>query len=657
MRRTALLPLLALAAAFAPAAVPPEVTAALSEADASVARIVALKPEERTWRATFGAYDDLVDRLQTRTSMITFLQNVSPDAKVREDGRDADQALQNWLIALGKNEVLFEALSVTGLKQELTAEQARLRTFVLRDYRRSGMALDAPKRARVKAIEEEIAKLGIEFSKNVAEDKTEILVTEAELEGVPLDRLDKTTAPGGYKVRLGESSYSALSMNTEDPKLRERAYKAYKSRAGQPNVVILERVLKLRAEAARLLGYSTTAGYETETRMAKNPKTVAEFYKRLRPIVRRKAELDYAEFMGAKRQVQPGATEMYPWDQAFLKNRLAKTKYAVDGEKVAEYFPLEATLKGLFGVAEKLYSVTFAKVENARLWHKDAELYTVSRDGAKIGEFYLDLYPRDDKYNHAACWNLLNRKRLHDGTIQLPVAALVCNFTKPTEDKPSLLPHEEVETLFHEFGHALHNLLTTSEISRFSGTSVELDFVEAPSQMFENWVWDPAVLAGFAKHYETGEVLPKELLDGMLRAKTLGSGLETEHQIYYGLVDQAYHTAKGGRIDTTKKGISLLGQVELYRPVPGTMFQASFGHLMGYQAGYYSYLWSLVYASDMFTRFKELGLTSPEAGRYYLDKVLSVGGRKDADVMLRDYLGREPRLDAFLDQLGMTERR
>lgn len=655
MTRFAPFALLALAT-VASAEVPQSVKDALAEADAGVARIVATPVEKRSWETTFGAYDDVTDTLYTKVSTTTFLQHVHPDEKVRQDSRDAEEAVTNWLIALGKNEALFRTLSgPMGVKEELTAPQARLREFTLRDYRRSGMALSAEKRARLKAIEERIAKLGQEFSKNIAEDKTALLFTEAELKGVTLDRIDAKPVAGGYEVKLGSSSYTALMTEATDAETRKRAYVAYKSKAAKPNVPILEEVLRLRNEAARLLGYPSTAAYETEIRMAKSPKGVADFYKKLRPIVRKKAKADYAEFLALKKTLEPGSTEMFPWDQMFVKSKLMETKYAVDDAKVAEYFPAAQTVKGLLDVSSKLYGVEFVKQADASLWHPDAEKYTVLRNGQKIGEFFMDLFPRENKYNHAACWNLVNRRRLPDGTVQLPVAALVCNFTKPTADKPSLLTHDEVSTLFHEFGHGLHNLLTTSEIGRFSGTAVELDFVEAPSQMFENWVWDAGVLATFAKHYKTGEPLPKSLLDGMLAAKTVGSGLETEHQIYYGLVDQRFHTAKGGIVDTTPVAVKMLGEIELYRPVPGTAYQASFGHLMGYQAGYYSYLWSLVYAADMFERFRERGLLNPEAGRYYVDKVIGVGGQKDASVMLRDYLGREPRFDAFLTELGLRK--
>jgi thimet oligopeptidase len=322
---------------------------------------------------------------------------------------------------------------------------------------------------------------------------------------------------------------------------------------------------------------------------------------------------------------------------------------------------MESVVKGLFDITSSLYGIEYKDVTaNAKslglpVWHPDVKLYEVTdkATGEMLGRMYTDLYPREAKYNHAACWGLIPRKVWSDGKVQKPLAALVCNFTKPTAEKPSLLPHDEVETFFHEFGHGLHNMLTQASIGRFSGTGVERDFVEAPSQMMENWVWTPVTLKLFAKHYKSGEPLPEDLLKGMLAARTLGSGLETEHQIYYGLTDQAYHTAPQGVVDTTKVGVDLLGEIELYKGVPETWYQAAFGHLIGYHGAYYGYLWSLVFAQDMYQRFEELGVLSPEAGKYYRTKVLARGGTVDAMDMLKDYLGREPKMDAFLRHLGL----
>ena len=326
-----------------------------------------------------------------------------------------------------------------------------------------------------------------------------------------------------------------------------------------------------------------------------------------------------------------------------------------------EYLPLENVMNGLFEITQKLYGIEYrevteqAAVRGTPLWHEDVRLFEVwdSNTGKQLGEFYIDLHPRDNKYSHAAQWGLIQHKIWPDGTERLPVAALVCNFTKPTEDKPSLMTHDEAETFFHEFGHCLHTILSNTELAGFAGTSVERDFVEAPSQMFEEWVWTPETLKLFARHYETGEPMPDELIEGMIAAKNLQSGMKTEGQIFLGKIDQAYHTDQDGECDTTQVAYDIYDDTRMYNHTPGTWFQGSFGHLTGYQAGYYGYMWSLVYAQDMFQRFKELGMLSPEAGAYYREKILSRGGTKDSIDLVRDYLGREPSMDAFLESLGL----
>jgi thimet oligopeptidase len=496
------------------------------------------------------------------------------------------------------------------------------------------------------------------------------MLTADELRGMPDDfmkRMEAVRSGSLYVVPMDPPTFNAIMDNCPNETTRMKCWMAWKRRGGQKNVEILERVIKLRSDASNLLGYKTRAAYEIEVRMAKTPETVTAFYDKLRPLVREKARLDFDEYLALKKAEtgNPHAW-LYPWDQPYCEKALQRQKYAVDARKVQEYFPLQNAIDGLFTITQSLYGLEYgditdkAESKGETLWHPDVKLYEVwdKASNQMLGEFYIDLYPRDNKYNHAACWGLTPRKTYGDGSSQKPLAALVCNFTKPTPDKPSLLTHEEVETLFHEFGHCLHNILTEVNIGYFAGTNVESDFVEAPSQMFENWVWDADVLKTFAKHYKTGEPLPNDLLQGMIKARYLGSGLVAEHQFYYGLCDLKYHMQPDGKVDTTKVALELFPQVELYEPVPQSIYQASFGHLVnpGYVAGYYGYQWSLVYAQDMFQRFKELGMLDPKAGMYYRQKILARGGTIDAMDMVKDYLGREPKMDAYLEHLGLKKK-
>jgi thimet oligopeptidase len=663
MRRPAfaLLAFLFTNAAFAQAPVPANVEAAIKRADAEVAKLVAIPDKQRTFDNTVLALDNLQDDLNTATSLTIFLSNVSPDASVRAGARAAEEAVNNWSIELGNNEKVYRAVqALADRKPALDNPKQRLLDFTLRDYRRSGMALSPDKRARLAEIEKQIAKNQQEFAQNIAEDATIVGFTQRELEGLPASRLEGYKKSGDVDlVPATETDTFAVLTFVKSPETRHKMQLAYGRRGGQKNVDLLEQTLKLRAEQAQLLGYPNAAAYETEVRMAKNPAEVQKFYDELRPIVRRKAEKDYAEFLALKKRDVKGAKALDRWDVNYYRNKLKTTKYAVDEEKVAEYFPSEQVFQGLLNVASTLYGIEFKDITAGatELWHPDVKKVEVDdkATGKKLGTMYFDLFPRPNKYTHAACWALVGRRLLPDGTVQLPVSALVCNFTPPTKDKPSLLPHDEVETLFHEFGHGLHNILSEATISRFAGTSVERDFVEAPSQMFENWVWDPKVLALFAKHYKTGEPLPEKLLQAMIAAKSVGSGLDTEGQEFLGIVDQKFHTAPGGTVDTTKVWFDTQNEVTLLPALTGTYPQASFGHLMGgYQAGYYGYLWSKVYAADMFSRFEQNGLLNPEAGQYYRSHILAKGGSEDAMDMVRDYLGREPKLDAFLRELGLS---
>lgn len=654
------------ASAYAQEGVPEPIKAATKRADDAVAKIIAVPKAQRTFANTLGALDDITVHLANDTSLFLFQQYVSTDAKTREESRAADEWVTNWEIGVGKREDLYKAIKeFADTKPNLTGEEARYLEFTMRDYRRAGMELPKDKRDRLQAIEVEINKLGIEFQTNIYEDETVVPLTKDELKGVPEDVVKRLKQAGGlYFITMDGPTYSAVLDYAEDEVARQRVWLEYKRRGGKKNVALLEKIIKLRAEAAQLLGFKNTVDWQIETRMAKNSETVAKFYTDLRPIVREKAKLDHAEFTEAKQKHtgNPNAKLQW-WDYGFYLNRLKKEKYAVDAEKVAEYFPMEAVVSGIFDITSTLYNIEYkdvtskAKVLGLPIWHEDVKLYEIydKSNNELLGRMYTDLYPRDNKYNHAACWGLQQRKVWSDGKVQKPLAALVCNFTKPTSDKPSLLPHDEVETFFHEFGHGLHQILTQTKLARFSGTAVERDFVEAPSQMMENWIWDSDVLAKFTKHYQTGEALPAETLKGMLAARSLGKGIEIEHQIYFGMVDQAYHTSPNGVVDTTQVGIDLLTEVQLFTGVPETWFQAAFGHMIGYQSAYYGYLWSLVYAQDMYQRFDELGVLSPETGMYYRNKVLGRGGSMDGEAMLRDYLGREPKMDAFLRYLGVQK--
>jgi len=648
---------------------PEELTArveqAFTNADVEITEIIAVPDNQRTFENTIGALDDMMARLDDASNMAVFMSYVHPDAAIREAAQGGEQLWSDWSIDFATNLDLYNSVKAyADTNPQLTDEQARMVKHTMRDYRRSGMSLSPEDRVTLTDIQKEIGTLSIEFDANIRNDETVIPLTLEELEGVPQRVIDSLVEVNGvYLATLDYPTFSPIMDYCSVPATRQKVRWLYSRRAGRKNVDILEKIIKLRDEASDLLGYATTADFETEIRMAKNSATVAEFYEMLQPVVRKKAEKDWVELVAAKcEDLGDPEAEFNPWDFSYYYEKIKNKKYAVDSQKVQEYLPLENVINGLFEITQNLYGIEYREVteqadkRGTPLWHEDVRLFEVwdTNTGKQLGEFYIDLHPRDNKYSHAAQWGLVQHKIWSDGTERLPVAALVCNFTKPTADKPSLMTHDETETFFHEFGHCLHTILSETELASFAGTSVERDFVEAPSQMFEEWVWAPETLKLFARHYETGEPMPDELIEGMIAAKNLQSGMKTEGQIFLGKIDQAYHTDEDGECDTTQVAYDIYDDTRMYNHTPGTWFQGSFGHLTGYQAGYYGYMWSLVYAQDMFQRFKELGMLNPEAGAYYREKILSKGGTQDSLDLIRDYLGREPSMDAFLESLGLS---
>lgn len=669
MRKLFLFFALVVAVAYAPAQeVPQSIKDALAAADATIAAVIAVTDSQRTFENTMLPLDDMDVRLDQALSLPLFMANVSTDSNERNVARASEQVVVDWYIETAKREDLYKAVKAyADLNPSLTGERKRDLEFTMRDYRRAGMMLPEEQRNRLKEIEKELSRLGIEFEKNIADDDTRVPLNTWDLAGVPkdvIDRQDKIANLVLYK--LDGPSYGALMDNCTNSATRQKAWTLYRRRAGMENVELLQQMIELRAEMARILGFNNFVDYVVEERMAKNSETVRKFYDDLIPVVAKKAKADYDLFTAAKREYTNNKTTMlYPWDYGFYKQYLLRTKYAVDSNKVADYFPMQSVVNGLFEVTSRLYGIEYKDITSKAgelglpLWHPDVKLYEVvdKATDKPLGRLYTDLYPRPGKYTHAACWSLWPRKTWADGKEDLPLSALVCNFTKPTAEKPSLLQHDEVETFFHEFGHGLHGMLSRTELARFTGTRVARDFVEAPSQMMENWVWEEPSLSLFAKHYKTGEPLPPAMLKGMKDARTLGSGMQTQGQFYLGLMDHEFHTKPDGKVDTLEVEKEVYNRSTVYTFVPHTFFEAGFGHLVGYEGAYYGYLWSLVYAQDMFSRFIDKGVLNAEAGMYYRNKIIGRGGSMDEMDMLKDYLGREPRMDAFLRHLGLDPKK
>ena len=422
------------------------------------------------------------------------------------------------------------------------------------------------------------------------------------------------------------------------------------------NQPLLDEAVRLRYRVAQLFGQPSWAHHQMDDHMAKDPQAVEAFYDDLMPPLVEKGREEIAvmaEFLAD----DTGDTELQVWDWRYYDTQLRKRDFGLDPHEVAAFFPMGPVLDGLLDLTGEVFGIDYKRVDDAPAWHPDVVCYAIHdrESGAQLAHAYMDLHPREGKYGHAAAFDLVVGRLLPDGSYRRPVAAIVANFTKPTADGPSLLQHDEVVTLFHEFGHILHQTLTRAELVRFSGTNTEVDFVEAPSQIMEHWCWNAEVLTRFARHHSTGEPIPASLVEKLVAARSLNVGVSTLRQAQFGLLDMWLHGPGEDKdldeIHRRAVDVSLLPFHE------GTFFPASFEHMVGgYDAGYYGYLWSEVFGDDMFSRFEAEGVTNPDVGRAYRREILEKGGTLDGDVMLRNFLGREPDNRAFLRKLGIAVR-
>jgi thimet oligopeptidase len=637
--------------------------AAKKRAEVRLTELLSLSQASRSFANTPAALDEIVGDLYDETGSDTFSKYVSLSSSTRDAANDCETLLGQFGVEIFTREDLYKAvLAYADKKEKLTGEDAKLLKKQLLDFKRSGVALPTYQRERVKAIRRKLVQLEADFGKNLNEVKDFGLFTRAELEGLPDDFIARLKREGEqYKVTVDYPDYYPFMDNAKDANARRRLEALFNNRAYPVNEPLLKEVLALRQEAAKLLGYKNHAAFIQEERMAKNPQTVNAFLARLVKRLRPLGQKELAAMVELKDKELGAASDhkIHAWDWRYYDNMMLKSR-AVDKEKIKEYFPMETVTRGMLDVYQKLLGVKFREVEDAAetaRWHPEAKLYEISdaADGQVLAYFYMDLFPREGKYKHAAAFDIIHGRRLPDGTYQKPVSAMVANFNKPSPGKPSLLKHgsrEEVETYFHEFGHIMHQTLTKASHGRFSGSNTARDFVEAPSQMLENWVWDAGVVSSLSGRYDApDQKLPKELLEKMLAVKNLNVGLKTLRQLLFGTVDMHYHTR--GAEDPTAIWARHQKEVMLVPATPGTHAEASFGHLMGYDAGYYGYLWSQVYADDMFSVFEREGLLNPAIGGRYRTEILERGSARDESASLRSFLGREPNEEAFLKHIGL----
>eukprot|EP00761_Pharyngomonas_kirbyi_P012748 gb/GECH01012775.1/.p1 GENE.gb/GECH01012775.1/~~gb/GECH01012775.1/.p1 ORF type:complete len:664 (+),score=190.56 gb/GECH01012775.1/:1-1992(+) len=627
-------------------------------------RVSAIPESERTFTSVVQPLLLNEAEFHDISSNVIFFSYVSPDKNKRDTSSECTQKLEEFEIESSMREDVFAALRTVKEKEwdQLDKDQQRALGRMLRDFERNGLDLPEEKRNRVKELKKKLSQLGIEFNKNLNEDTTKLSFTREQLKGLPDDFIDNLEKDGDdkYFVSLKYPEFFPAIQYADDPETRQKLDYARGTQCKDENQPILETAIEIRSELASLLGFDTHAEYVLDIRMAKNPKTVLNFekdlQKKLTPAAQK--ELETLRDLKKKQCEKLGYDfdgKINSWDFRYYHRLLNETEYEVDDNEIKKYFPLDTVLDGLFSIYQKLFGIKIIEIKNPEVWHPDVRLFNINEDdGTFVGQFYLDLHPRDGKYSHAAAFPLQCGYEKADGSRQHGIAAQVANFTKPTKTQPSLLKHSEVVTLFHEFGHLMHGVCTKAKYARFSGTSVEQDFVECPSQLMENWCWEPEALSLVSKHYDSNQVLPDDTVKKMVAAKNVNAGLINLRQIFFGLFDMTIHTSP--KADTGQVWRKLREEISLIPAADNTNGAANFPHMMGgYDAGYYGYMWSEVFSADLFSRFKKEGIFNSDVGRQFRQAVLETGGMRDGEEIIRSFLGREPNQEAFLESLGIQQ--
>jgi thimet oligopeptidase len=639
------------------------VTTSKKVAYATVKKVPAAR---RTFANTVAAIE-VSDRCLGDLFKISLLMNVSPKREVREAARRAMERIEKKLVDFEYDEEVYRALreyaaNLPAGGENLRGADKKLFDDMLRDFRRRGFDLSRAKREELKKHLKELSKLKHAFEKNLNDYKDALEIPKEECAGLPENYVNGLPRKGGkYVVSLDYPSYIPFMENAESEERRRELSEKNWRKGGEKNVLLLEKMVRLREENAKLLNYATHADFVTEERMAGDADAVFSFLQGIMTPLAKQVKEDVKDLFALKdtgkgpsslrgRSLK-GTLEVY--DVAYLANKLKKLRYTVDSEAIREYFPLPHVREEMFALFGKLLGVSYERVPWP-LWHKDAELYAI-RDGKsreRIAYFAFDLFPREGKYGHACVSNVISGHETEKGFVP-PFATLITNFPKPSRNHPSLLSHDEVVTLFHEFGHLMHESLSEAKYVSQSGFSVAWDFVEAMSQMFEFFVWEERVLRKLSRHYVTGKPLPLALLRKLIASKRHLLAYDTLRQAVSALYDMMMHT---GNLRGTLPGyFRKLSEAHLGVKIPETsLFPAGFGHMAGgYDAGYYGYLWSLVYAADFFTKFREAGVISPKVGKRYRQEILAKGSSEAEGALAEAFLGRKLSNAAFLEDIGI----
>ncbi|MCL7941612.1 oligopeptidase A [Halomonas sp. ATCH28] len=663
--------------AIRPEHVVPAIEALLAENRTAIEALVARADTAApSWDSLAAPLEALNDRLARAWSPVSHLNGTMNNPELREAYQACLAKLSDYSTWIGQHEGLFrawQALRDGPAWETLDDGQRRTVENALRDFRLAGVDLPAEKKRRYGEIKSRLSELSNTFSNQLL-DATQAwhldLADATRLAGLPESALASLRANAeakglaGYRITLDFPSFFPVMTYAEDRELRREIYTAFVTRASDQgpnageydNAPVMEEILALRHELAELLGFSDYADYSLSTKMAESPDQVVTFLEDLAARAVPQAREEYAELSAYARD-ELGMESLAPWDVGFASEKLREARYAISDEQLRPYFPAPQVVDGLFRVVERLYGVTFAEDETAPRYHPDVRYFRILEHGAPIAGFYLDLYAREGKRG-GAWMDECRVRRLEGDAVQLPVAYLTCNFTRPVGDAPALLTHDEVTTLFHEFGHGLHHMLTRQTVADISGINgVAWDAVELPSQFMENFCWEREGLDLIAAHVETGEPLPEALFERLLAAKNFQSAMGMVRQLEFSLFDFRLHRELAAPsaadiqalLDAVRDAVAVVPRADFNR------FQNGFGHIFagGYAAGYYSYKWAEVLSADAWSAFEEAGIFDPETGRRFRTEILERGGSRDAAELFRAFRGREPSVEPLLRHSGI----
>ena len=649
----------------------PAFEAAIAEGKAEIAAIVN-NPAEPTFENTILELEYAGSTLNRVAGIFYNLNEANTSTRMQEIAEQISPMMTEYSLSIMLNEALFNRVKAVYAQKDslkLDKEEAKLLEKTYKSFADNGANLSAEDKQKYSKIEEELSLATLKFGKNTLAATNAFIMhitDENDLAGLPQFVKDaaafeaKNRNLEGWVITLQQPSYSPFMQYSQNRELREKHWKAYNSKCIEgenSNLEIVKQIVDLRIQAANLLGYNTYADMALKDRMAKDASTVNAFLENLleksMPFAKKdvKAVADYAKAEGFK-------GELMPWDFSFYSEKLKKEKYSLNDEILKPYFKLENVKAAVFDLANKLYGLNFTEAKDIPGYHPDVTVYDVTdANGRHMALFYADFFPRESKGGGAWMTSFREQSFTKDGKEEKrPHVSIVCNFTKPTETEPSLLTFYEVTTFLHEFGHALHGILAEGKFASLTGTSVARDFVELPSQIMENWATEKEYLASFAKHYQTGEVIPDELIDKIIESKNYNSGYSSVRQLQFGINDMAWHiVSEVPAADVISFEKEAIKACALMPDAPETAFSPSFGHIFsgGYAAGYYSYKWAEVLEADAFQVFKETGIFNKETAEKFRKEILSKGSIEDADVIYRNFRGRDPEPDALLKKFGM----